>query len=173
MHMIIRLRTRYKIIEKVKMKGCPWQTGTLAFLLLASSWHLTVVSSEDSLLAVQWYAPFFSGGGYCSEATSFAHALDQAGVGVTIVQHGDGYNREYVAGLDEASAAELARLQRPPRQASRSQQRRGKKAVVAVCHSEPGAWHPPRWPTARCPPVGATYSVGRTMVRTFVKLEAF
>jgi hypothetical protein len=39
---------------------------------------------------VAWFAPFFSGGGYSSEAISFVEALDAAGARVSAVQHGDG-----------------------------------------------------------------------------------
>ena len=38
--------------------------------------------------------------------------------------------------------------------------------TVAICHAEPGAWHPSRYPTSRCPPYGASYSIGRTMFET-------
>lgn len=38
--------------------------------------------------------------------------------------------------------------------------------AVAICHSEPGAWHPARYKTSRCPPSQALYTVGRTMFET-------
>lgn len=41
--------------------------------------------------------------------------------------------------------------------------------TVVVCHSEAGAWNPPLYETSVCPPSGARYVVGRTMVR----LDAF
>ena len=41
--------------------------------------------------------------------------------------------------------------------------------TVVVCHSEAGAWYPPLYETSVCPPSGARYVVGRTMVR----LDAF
>ena len=107
---------------------------------------------------MQWFAPFFSGGGYCSESVAFAHALHKSGVRISIVQHGDGYSSEFVDGLPEPSRAELIKL-------SRRRLQRPNDAV-AICHSEPGAWHPPRWPTARCPPQRAAYAVGRTMFET-------
>ena len=42
---------------------------------------------------------FFSGGGYCSEAISFAIGLYKAGVDIKIVQHGDSFNQKFVEGL--------------------------------------------------------------------------
>lgn len=41
-----------------------------------------------------------------------------------------------------------------------------KPTSVAVCHSEPGAWHPAHYPTARCPPAEVKHRVGRTMFET-------
>lgn len=40
------------------------------------------------------------------------------------------------------------------------------KVAIAICHSEPGAWHPPHYRTTRCPPREARYRVGRTMFET-------
>jgi len=37
--------------------------------------------------------------------------------------------------------------------------------TVVVCHSEAGAWYPPLYDTSRCPPAGARFVIGRTMVR--------
>jgi len=48
------------------------------------------VFSTHQLPEVAWFAPFFSGGGYSSEAIAFAEALDAAGARVSAVQHGDG-----------------------------------------------------------------------------------
>lgn len=111
-------------------------------------------------LAVHWMAPFFSGGGYCSEATAFAEGLAAAGVDVSIEQHGDGVDAAYVGGLPAGERRLLAQLAEHT-----------SAAGAAVCHSEPGAWHinaslPMRWPTARCPPAGATVTIGRTMFET-------
>ncbi len=50
---------------------------------------------EDCIanLHVQWSAPFFSSGGYCSEALSYTQALDAVKFyNFTIIQHGDSWN---------------------------------------------------------------------------------
>ena len=38
-------------------------------------------------VSVAWHAPFYSGGGYCSEATTFVVALGQMGVPISIEPH--------------------------------------------------------------------------------------
>ena len=49
-----------------------------------------------------WYAPFQSGGGYCSEATSFVHALNAVDFkNFSISQHGDSYNYKYIQWMME------------------------------------------------------------------------
>ena len=50
---------------------------------------------------VIWYAPFFSGGGYCSEAISFVLGLYKKGVNIKIIQHGDSFNQKFVEGLPD------------------------------------------------------------------------
>ena len=110
--------------------------------------------------SLTWYAPFLSGGGYCSEATAFVSSLAaELAVGdLRIVQHGDGYNAKYVQGLPSKLRDDLRTLQQVRVDRSRP--------VVALCHSEPGAWVPSRWERTRCPPDGAAYSIGRTMFET-------
>lgn len=103
---------------------------------------------------VEWHAPFFSGGGYCSEATTFVLALDGL-VDTSIVHHGDSVSEAYVRQLEPDVLARLRSL---------SSQR---AADVVVCHSEPGAWHVldgPSWPSSRCPT--SAVAVGRTMFET-------
>jgi hypothetical protein len=48
---------------------------------------------------VLWFAPFLSGGGYCSEALSFVQALHENNVSVRAVHHGDSISDSFVAGL--------------------------------------------------------------------------
>ena len=91
-----------------------------------------------------------SGGGYCSEAISFVEALaDLASPAYTlqITQHGDSFNNDFAAHLPAATKDSLEAhwfnpywSPAPPR--------------IAVCHSEPGAWHPARYHTSTCPPIG-------------------
>eukprot|EP00743_Colponemidia_sp_Colp-15_P011041 GILK01012258.1.p1 GENE.GILK01012258.1~~GILK01012258.1.p1 ORF type:complete len:450 (+),score=57.67 GILK01012258.1:76-1350(+) len=106
-----------------------------------------------------WMAPFQSGGGYCSEATAFVLSLSQDArhLPIKIDQHGDGFNIEYLNGMPLEVRSVL--------QEKASAQVRPSDSVV-VCHSEPGAWYPPRWHTSRCPPEGSLYTIGRTMFET-------
>jgi glycosyltransferase involved in cell wall biosynthesis len=115
-----------------------------------------------------WYAPFYSGGGYSSEAIAFVKALDSANVqNFTISQHGDSWNPTFIDGQDENEKKLLAKydilLKRPgyPR--------------ISICHSEPGAWYTPNpiYHTSRCPntyphgqPKLKYYKIGRTMFET-------
>jgi glycosyltransferase involved in cell wall biosynthesis len=118
---------------------------------------------NDEDLAVHWMAPFFSGGGYCSEAAAFVQGLVASGrVRASIEQHGDGVSQSFVDGLPTFERQMLVSLASRRPVAAQS---------IVICHSEPGAWHinaslPQRWSTARCPPVGAAYRVGRTMFET-------
>ena len=99
-----------------------------------------------------------SGGGYCSEAVSFVRALsDHSDLRVTIDQHGDSISRRFLEELPPATSASLQQLYKRHVDPSRS---------IAVCHSEPGAWVPSKYPTTLCPPSGAAFSVGRTMFET-------
>ena len=130
----------------------------LALALLAIAARPLTTAS----LGVIWHAPFFSGGGYCSEATAFVLQLSKR-IPVRIVQHGDGYNQQYMAGVAESTFRQLQDLYA----ASAVRPEDG----VAICHSEPGAWHPPgqqpsSWERVACPPPGARYAVGRTMFET-------
>jgi glycosyltransferase involved in cell wall biosynthesis len=117
---------------------------------------------QPELLTLTRYAPFFSGGGYCSEATAFVIELAKR-VPLRIVQHGDGYNGQYMQGLSETMVGALQQLHSAGEvQPSNS---------VVICHSEPGAWSPPgqprsSWEHVSCPPPGALYTVGRTMFET-------
>mmetsp|Transcript_8190 Transcript_8190/g.18679 ORF Transcript_8190/g.18679 Transcript_8190/m.18679 type:complete len:331 (+) Transcript_8190:38-1030(+) len=153
------------------------RTRALAVGILASFIGATgsraETPQEATLPSVAWYAPFYSGGGYCSEAIAFVQSLDRIGASVQIVQHGDGYSHEFVSGLPRETAEMLYRMEANSVGQSWGWSQRGKKRggeakdqVVAVCHSEPGAWHPPRWPTARCPPARVDFTVGRTMFET-------
>ena len=75
-------------------------------------------------------APFFSGGGYCSEAIDFAKSLS-ARTDMLIAQHGDSFDHAFVRGLPRDTQALLTRL---ARNGARVQPER----AVVVCHSEPG-----------------------------------
>lgn len=117
-----------------------------------------------------WMGPFLSGGGYASEAISYASALVASGQveNFAIRQHGDGYNWDFISGLPDATQVMLQELL-----GSSEASGVGRTGVV-VCHSEPGAWNPPLFETSLCPPhgytregrEGGTYTVGRTMFET-------
>lgn len=108
-------------------------------------------------LPIIWYAPFFSGGGYCSEAISFVLALHYAGVRIKIVHHGDSFSPKFVSGLPQAESSVLMKL---------TQTIVDPSDAIVICHSEPGAWHPSRWPTSLCPPANSKFKIGRTMFET-------
>ena len=124
------------------------------------SWHhrciffFLLVKRVLSVPNIAWFAPFYSGGGYCTEATDFVKVLHRH-VAVSISQHGDSFSAEYVSMMDPNTRELLRRLQ----------QNRVTLPVIAVCHSEPGAWHAPtpHYHTQRCPPANAAYRIGRTM----------
>ena len=107
-------------------------------------------------------APILSGGGYSSEAIAFLMALSDAGLKVSSEQHGDSYNWKFVENMPENVRERLQAMVKPLPVG------RGARdaPTVAICHAEPGAWHPSRYPTSRCPPYGASYSIGRTMFET-------
>lgn len=119
--------------------------------------------------SVQWFAPFMSAGGYCSEATAFVAALDAAGAVVHVEQHGDSVNMEYYNGAQRGSETTahithplrfinshqypLIRAAGLPRETQALLERLGStyaspETSVVVCHSEPGAWDPSYWPTS-------------------------
>ncbi|KAK9828488.1 hypothetical protein WJX72_000263 [[Myrmecia] bisecta] len=118
---------------------------------------------------VWWFAPFFSGGGYSSEAVAFVsalHNLPEVSRGqLWISQHGDAIDWDAVQGLDADTRAVLRSL------AQNHQPWQPGKRIV-VCHSEPGAWALPKplYETSLCPPPSTpdqqTYTIARTMFET-------
>ena len=118
---------------------------------------------------VFWAAPFFSGGGYCSEAHDATSGLAKCGVPVQLLPHGDSFNRAFTERLGQDRQNELQQWTvrslptRPPRRGEDSQ-----PPTICICHSEPGAWSVPRpnYHTADCPAPGCDYKIGRTMFET-------
>jgi len=140
------------------------QTLRTVLLLLGPLIALSTLLSSD--VVVEWYAPVQSGGGYCSEALAFIAALRGLGMTVVAKQHGDSPNHAFVNGLTSADRALLAPLA-PEAYINPATGKR--KRVVAVCHSEPGAWTAPepRYSTKHaCPPRNADLVIGRTMFET-------
>jgi hypothetical protein len=119
----------------------------------------TSTSTTNTNLSLWWMAPFFSGGGYSSEAIGFAQGLDGR-VHMRISQHGDALKYSFVAGLDADLFRMLLRMLSTLVDVGRT---------VVVCHSEPGAWYPPLYSTEPCPHPyfgSPAYVVGRTMFET-------
>jgi len=115
-------------------------------------------SSRPLNLNVRWFAPFLSGGGYCSEALSYIMELHKH-ANLAVVQHGDSVNPRFVEGLPAAVKETLQKAMYtrfPPR------------STIDICHSEPGAWSvpTPMYPTSTCPSEDRLYAVGRTMFET-------
>ncbi|KUF87062.1 hypothetical protein AM587_10008239 [Phytophthora nicotianae] len=152
-------------------------------------------NNESKPPAVLWYAPFLSGGGYCSEAHSYVVAVDAAMGMSSLSSSTTGSQGEPKSvqdtGTDSASEKpfELLITQHgdslnpafirdlPEDMKAKLEQHwieerdfywrlKHRKTALAICHSEPGAWEPAHYITSRCPPEGALYKVGRTMFET-------
>lgn len=114
-----------------------------------------------------WYAPFYSGGGYCSEARSYVQALTKIGfTNLTIHQHGDSWNQNYISGQNKLENQLI-------QSHDDTFHRHHGSALINICHSEPGAWYVPKpnYQTYKCPdcssnPNRKCYKVGRTMFET-------
>ncbi|KAL4096139.1 hypothetical protein PRIC1_009503 [Phytophthora ramorum] len=152
-------------------------------------------SSEAGPPAVLWYAPFLSGGGYCSEAQSYVVAVDAA-----LDSWSKSAPKRSISASSQAEAAEqsdampeqpfellitqhgdslnpsfiqdLSEGMKSTLELHWIQERdvswrlQHRKIALAICHSEPGAWEPAHYMTSKCPPGGALYTVGRTMFET-------
>jgi glycosyltransferase involved in cell wall biosynthesis len=115
-------------------------------------------TSSPPAPSLHWYAPFFSGGGYSSEALSFVKIIAAYNISVLTTQHGDSFNPSYVDNMDKKDS-ELLKI---------TDTFSASPGEIAICHSEPGAWHAPypKYHTRRCPPSEASYTIGRTMFET-------
>ena len=123
--------------------------------------------ADIPLPGLHWFAPVLSGGGYCSEANALLHGLKSLPPGeappLRITHHGDAVDYLFYRGLPQDYARELNAMLMARRPKARDS--------VIVCHSEPGAWSPAKYETARCPPEGygrdnAVRVIGRTMFET-------
>lgn len=120
------------------------------------------VPDSSNLLQIVWMAPFFSGGGYCSEAISFAMALDKMpNVRLGIVHHGDSHSGKFTSGLKSHTKNRLFAM-------SEIVQTFDPDRAIFICHSEPGAWNPPNYYTTLCPLSydSNAITIGRTMFET-------
>ncbi|GAB4855189.1 hypothetical protein Ancab_023815 [Ancistrocladus abbreviatus] len=120
---------------------------------------------QKSPFCVLWMAPFLSGGGYSSEAWSYITAIHENSKNplfrLAIEHHGDLESLEFWEGLPQSMKVLAFQLH---------QTQCNMNETIVVCHSEPGAWQPPLFQTAPCPP-SARYSdflsvIGRTMFET-------
>lgn len=80
----------------------PALCALLATPAVASGRHASV-SSESGRPAVLWYAPFLSGGGYCSEAHSYVVAVDAALGESTVSSSDSGSQEDSEASQDDES----------------------------------------------------------------------
>jgi glycosyltransferase involved in cell wall biosynthesis len=111
--------------------------------------------------AVVWHAPFLSGGGYCTEAISYAQALSRSDtVQFVAVHHGDGFNENFVRTMSASTRELLTKLMRIRAESDRVR--------IDVCHSEPGAWSAPEplFDSFSPCPSGGKLTVARTMFET-------
>ena len=127
---------------------------------------------------VTWYAPFYSGGGYCSEAMAFMFAAERARFkNFSISHHGDSVRQMYLNGLTSVEKNGLQYYDVINKH-KRIAATKSPVLSIEVCHSEPGAWHAPtpRYHTVRCPSERrqtklfssdvVAYNIGRTMFET-------
>ncbi|KAI9995687.1 hypothetical protein PInf_012755 [Phytophthora infestans] len=154
------------------------------------------IDNEPGPPAVLWYAPFLSGGGYCSEAHSYVVAVDAAlgkgsvssstssgGHGEPETAQNTGINSplerpfellitQHGDSLNPSFIRDLPKDMKAKLEQHWIEERdfywrlKYRKTALAICHSEPGAWEPAHYITSRCPPEGALYKVGRTMFET-------
>eukprot|EP00823_Brevimastigomonas_motovehiculus_P004382 TRINITY_DN2885_c0_g1_i1.p1 TRINITY_DN2885_c0_g1~~TRINITY_DN2885_c0_g1_i1.p1 ORF type:complete len:496 (+),score=38.90 TRINITY_DN2885_c0_g1_i1:63-1550(+) len=131
----------------------------LFFSFCASDQHDNVEKTP-----VVWMAPVFSGGGYSSEAITYVLSLKELGVDVSILQHGDQFSHKFLSGLDEGTKSTLRSMVLRKYPSAEYQEH-----AIIICHSEPGAWHHPKFQTLPCPPVvdfPVGFLIGRTMFET-------
>ncbi|KAL7691504.1 putative glycosyl transferase, family 1 [Plasmopara halstedii] len=170
----------------------PILIATLLGAFTAVSEHHRRVVKPATVL---WYAPFLSGGGYCSEAHSYVVALSTAQAASDEPSKDSNNQTEKSSARDtdlelpSPQPFELLILQHGDslnpsfiRDLTKDMAAKLKKHWIdesefywrykhdqvdlAICHSEPGAWEPARYTTSRCPPRNALYKVGRTMFET-------
>mmetsp|Transcript_27542 Transcript_27542/g.60154 ORF Transcript_27542/g.60154 Transcript_27542/m.60154 type:complete len:473 (-) Transcript_27542:185-1603(-) len=130
----------------------------------------TDAASDELPFGVWWFAPFYSGGGYSSEAVGFVNSLvehSNVTLDLQLTQHGDAYSRDYFDGLDEKTQRRLYELS----SFDPSQHDKERASAVVICHSEPGAWSPALYSTTACPPSSPPFKkprlvIGRTTFET-------
>ena len=133
----------------------------LPCIVTALCWFCSCQQVRSTVL-LEWAAPFLSGGGYCSEAFSYVHALYSTGFThnnvMKIVQHGDSYNQKFVMNMRKNDSIFLKKLMD-------NQESKPYDYKISICHSEPGAWYTPypKYHTQPCPSRNSNFKIGRTM----------
>ena len=96
-----------------------------------------------------WFAPFYSGGGYCTEAQAIVAAYNisqqyfsadtaTSNLGFSFSHHGDSVNTDYLSKLSESDKT-LYNLYDSSRRIQAIEA--NNFPIITVCHSEPGAWY--------------------------------
>ena len=114
--------------------------------------------------AVVWFAPFLSGGGYSSEAISYALELHRRlPHSFGIVQFAEQASPDFARGLPVGAQRTLQTLMHRASHTFR-------RGAIAICHATPDLFVPAAFPgwdaIAPCPPPKAAYSIARTMYET-------
>lgn len=106
-----------------------------------------------------WFAPFFSVGGYSSEALTYVDILSRQNIKISAIQHGDSLDYNFMNRMTSQTKKKLESL---------SLREKPQRYDICICHSEPGAWHAPtpKYNTERCPPSKCVYKISRTMFET-------
>jgi len=149
----------------------PISLRRLAFAALCLLLYSEAASGEagEELPSLLWMAPILAGGGYSSEAMSYALELDkiyrQSGkTQFGLRQFAEHENMEFIRGLPDEILQTMQHLM----QNGRRPQRSGWQVVI--CHATPDVWHADGafgWGRVNpCPPRDARYRVGRTMYET-------
>ena len=107
-------------------RGLPRGLG-VAMLAVLGAGETAGLGADQLDLA--WYAPFWSGGGYGSEAIAFVSSLASLVRRLKVTQHGDTYSPAFEAGLSKRSRKMLEKLSKAAVSADR---------LISICHSEPG-----------------------------------
>lgn len=142
--------------KRFELSGCRSLQILLIYLHISTLFALSV-----SLPHVTWYAPFLTGGGYSSEAITYAIQLRQVlDKSFSIVQFAEHSKSSFLQGLPIST-----------RNVLQSSMIRAYNVApsIAICHSTPDVWVPNAnwgWGSVPCPPPNALFKVGRTMYET-------
>ena len=128
----------------------------------------THATQPETVVHLYWYAPFLSGGGYCSEAIAFASGLSTtviSNMSLSVRHHGDTPSQSFFEGLRESEQLMLSTHGILYDVSGRPPPSQNSPADIVICHSEPGAWEAPtaRYYTNPCPPHssrGVAYTIG-------------